>query len=353
MSEERVIERLRARVGTTINGKYKLEALLGVGGMAAVYSATHRNGDRVALKVLHGELSRVADIRARFLREGYVANKIGHAGVVRVIDDDSAPDGCVYLVMELLEGHTLEQRRLQAGGRLPIGDALAIGGDVLDILGAAHLQRIIHRDIKPDNVFLTTGGVAKLMDFGIARLLDASHATASGALMGTPAFMSPEQAGGRTKEIDARTDVWSAGALLFVLLTGEEVHRARTGTEQMIYAATQPARSITSIMPELAGEVAHVIDVALAFDMRNRWQTAVAMRNALRYSVGRASVPPAAPAQQPSQPPPPVEESSAVRRVAAAAIAPPVSSTATIIQGSGDPSEITRVPTIIDPTSKR
>src|SRR4051812_39243911 len=83
MSEEKVIERLRARLGTTVNGKYKLEALLGVGGMAAVYAATHRNGDRVALKVLHGELSRITDIRARFLREGYVANKIGHAGVVR------------------------------------------------------------------------------------------------------------------------------------------------------------------------------------------------------------------------------------------------------------------------------
>ena len=162
--------------------------------------------------------------------------------------------------------------------------------------------------------------------------------------MGTPAFMSPEQAGGRTKEIDARTDVWSAGALLFVLLTGEEVHRARSGTEQMIYAATQPARSIASVMPGLSDEVAHVIDVALAFDMRNRWQTAVAMRNALRYAVGRASAPPPAPA--------PIEESSAVRRVAAAAMAPPVSSTATIIQGSGDPSEITRIPTIIDPKSK-
>jgi len=346
MSEDKVIERLRARLGTTVNGKYKLEALLGVGGMAAVYAATHRNGDRVALKVLHGELSRITDIRARFLREGYVANKIGHAGVVRVIDDDVAPDGCVYLVMELLEGGTLEQRRLRAGGRLPAAEALAIGGDVLDILGAAHLQRIIHRDIKPDNVFLTTSGVTKLMDFGIARLLDASHATASGALMGTPAFMSPEQAGGRTKEIDARTDVFSAGALLFVLLTGEEVHRARSGAEQMIYAATQPARSITSVLPDLPGEVAHVIDVALAFDMRNRWQTAVAMRNALRYAVGRASVPPPAPVS------PPAEESS-LGRAAAAAMAPPLSGAATIIHGSGDPSEVTRVPTVIDTPPKR
>jgi serine/threonine protein kinase len=322
---DKVIERLQARVGSTINGKYKLERLLGLGGMAAVYSATHRNGDRVALKVLHAELSRMEDIRARFLREGYVANKIGHAGVVRVIDDDVAPDGCVYLVMELLEGQTLEHYRQSQGGKLPPGETLTLVGDVLDVLTAAHMQRIIHRDIKPDNVFLTTSGVTKLMDFGIARLLDASHATATGALMGTPAFMSPEQAGGRTKEIDARTDVWSAGALLFVLLTGQEVHRARTGAEQMIYAATQPARSITTLVPDLSPEVAHVIDVALAFDMRSRWQTAGAMRNALRYASGRTSNAP----------------------FAAAVVTPPIpSSTTTIIQGSGDPSEITRVPTM-------
>ncbi|MDB4936765.1 MAG: uncharacterized protein JWP87_3737 [Labilithrix sp.] len=346
MSADKVIERLQARVGTTINGKYRLDALLGLGGMAAVYAATHRNGDRVALKVLHAELSRMEDIRARFLREGYVANKIGHAGVVRVIDDDVAPDGCVYLVMELLEGRTLEQYRLSQGGRLPVNETLALVGDVLDILAAAHMQRIIHRDIKPDNVFLTTSGVTKLMDFGIARLLDASHVTASGALMGTPAFMSPEQAGGRTKEIDARTDVWSAGALLFVLLTGQEVHRARTGAEQMIYAATQAARSITTLVPDLSSEVAHVIDVALAYDMRNRWQTAGAMRNALRYAAGRTSAVPAAPAPAAS-----TDDSSSVRRLAGAAsghapVSPP--STATIIHGSGDPSDILRVPTSID-----
>ncbi len=349
MSGDKVLERLQARVGTTINNKYKLESLIGLGGMAAVYSATHRNGGKVALKVLHAELSRMEDIRARFLREGYVANKVGHAGVVRVTDDDVAPDGCVYLVMELLEGHTLELHRQNAGGRLPPPEALTLVGDILDVLASAHTNRIIHRDIKPDNVFLTTAGKTKLMDFGIARLLDASHATGAGALMGTPAFMSPEQAGGRNKDIDARSDVWSVGALLFVLLTGQDVHRAKTGPEQMIYAATQPARSITTVMPDLAPEVAHVIDVALAFDMRNRWQTAAAMRNALRYAAGRTS---ALPDQA---------ESPSIQRISestgrAAVSGQPVpsshvqlpvqplvpSSTATLIHGSGDPSSGTR-----------
>jgi len=320
-------ERLQARVGTTINAKYRLDALLGVGGMAAVYAATHRNGDRVALKVLHSELSRMESVRARFLREGYVANKIGHAGVVRVIDDDAAPDGCVYLVMELLEGQTLEHRRLGAGGRLPLPEAVSIVGHVLDVLVAAHAQRIVHRDIKPDNVFLTSRGVVKLMDFGIARLLDGAQATASGALMGTPAFMPPEQANGRNKDIDARSDVWSAGALLFVLLTGHEVHHARTTSEQMIYAATQPARSIATLLPELEAELVQVVDVALAFDMHGRWQTAGAMGNALRSAGGRTSAFPTSTA-------------SASRPAPAAPAAPPVSaSTATIIHGSGDPSD--------------
>ena len=309
--------RLHARVGTTINAKYRLDALLGIGGMAAVYAATHRNGDRVALKVLHAELSRIESVRARFLREGYVANKIGHAGVVRVIDDDVAPDGGVYLVMELLEGRTLEQHRVAAGGRLSLPEAASLVGHVLEVLAAAHAQRIIHRDIKPENVFLTTRGVVKLMDFGIARMLDGVQATASGTLMGTPAFMPPEQANGRVKEVDARSDVWSAGALLFALLTGQEAHPARTTSEQMIYAATQPARSIATLMTELEPDMVQVVDVALAFDPRGRWQSAGAMGNALRYAAGRTAGMPA-------------------RSTPAAPSTPIASSAPTMIHGSGD-----------------
>lgn len=322
MNPDRMRQRLMARIGTTINAKYRVDDLLGIGGMAAVYAATHRNGGRVALKVLHVELSRMQDVRARFLREGYVANKIGHAGVVRIIDDDVDADGSVYLVMDLLEGQTLEAYRVARGGRLAIDEAIRLVMDVLDVLANAHAQRIVHRDIKPDNVFLTTEGKTKLMDFGIARMLDASVATGAGALMGTPAFMSPEQASGRNEEIDARSDVWSVGALLFFLLSGEEVHPARTSTEQLIYAGASPARTIGSVVPMLPSDIAHVIDVALAFDRRDRWQTAAAMRNALKFASGRAGI---------------VREDSGISRVSSAGPITPLSSgSATLIHGSDD-----------------
>jgi serine/threonine-protein kinase len=267
-------------------GKYTTDALLGVGGMAAVYSATHRNGNRVALKVLHPELSRTADIKARFLREAYAANKVGHRGVVRVLDDECDPEGLAFLVMELLEGETLEQRRKRAGDKLEAIEAATIAASLLDVLAVAHERGVVHRDVKPDNVFLTADGELKLMDFGIARLLDGSGATRSGALMGTPAFMSPEQAGGRVKEVDGRSDVWSVGAVLFLLLTGHEVHAARSDHEQMIYAATQNARPVKSVAPEISEDLAQIVDVALAFDRDARWQTASAMGNALCAAAG-------------------------------------------------------------------
>ncbi|HEX4515419.1 MAG TPA: serine/threonine-protein kinase, partial [Polyangiaceae bacterium] len=160
----------RRRVGTVLEGKYALEALLGYGGMAAVYRATHRNGHRVAVKILHPELSISEDVRARFLREGYVANKVDHAGAVRVIDDDVAEDGSVFLVMELLEGSTLEHRWQMAGRRLGVDEVVAWTVKLLDVLAAAHARGIVHRDIKPENLFVTERGELKVLDFGIARL---------------------------------------------------------------------------------------------------------------------------------------------------------------------------------------
>ena len=159
--EERVV-RARARVGSVLNDKYRLDRVLGVGGMAAVYSATHlRNASRVAVKLLHPEMAADSNVRARFLREGYAANSVEHPGTVRILDDDTAEDGSVFLVMELLEGETLDHRWERSGHRLGAREVARLMYQVLDVLAAAHAKGIVHRDIKPENLFLTRDGIAE------------------------------------------------------------------------------------------------------------------------------------------------------------------------------------------------
>jgi serine/threonine protein kinase len=274
----------RSRVGLTVNAKYRLDRLLGVGGMASVYAATHRNGSKVAVKLLHSPLSVDADIRGRFLREGYVANKVGHRGAVRVIDDDEAEDGSAFLVMELLLGHSLDVLWDRAGRRMPAREVMAITHQLLDVLAAAHASGIVHRDIKPANLFLTTEGVVKVLDFGIARLLDTPRghgATHTGRAVGTPAFMPPEQALGKARDIDGKTDLWAVGATMFTLLTGKDVHEAETAGEQVVFAATKAARSIATVAPETPTELVHLVDRAVAFDKNERWPNAKAMQAAV------------------------------------------------------------------------
>jgi serine/threonine protein kinase len=230
--------------------------------------------------MLHPELAKIEEVRARFLREGYVANRVPHSGVVRIIDDDDdEDDATVFLVMELLEGSTLSDRAVSAGGRLPADEVVGRALECLDVLAAAHEHGIVHRDLKPENLFVTSRGELKVLDFGVARLVGAG-ATRSGQLLGTPAFMAPEQAGGRIREIDARTDLWSLGAVMFTLLTGRPVHLAANPAEQMIYAATQPAPAIGAIAPVPAA-LSNVIDRALAFGREARWASARAMQEAL------------------------------------------------------------------------
>jgi len=273
-----------ARLGRTLKGKWTLDQVLGVGGMAAVYAATHRNHKRVAVKVLHPELSFNAAVRQRFLREGYVANMVQHPGAVSVDDDDVGEDGCAFLVMELLDGETLEARWQRKGRRLPTTEVLAFMDRVLDTLAAAHARGVVHRDLKPENLFFTRDAQIKVLDFGIARVreLSGSTKTQTGSLMGTPAFMSPEQARGRWDEVDAQSDLWSIGATIFTLLTGELVHVAHTTNEALVMAVTQPARSLGELRPDLSDAVVRFVDRALAYDKATRWPDAESMQNALR-----------------------------------------------------------------------
>jgi serine/threonine-protein kinase len=290
-------QRAEERIGSVLRGKYRLERILGVGGMATVYRAVHRNGSRVAVKVLHPELSLYGDVRVRFLREGYAANSIDHRGAVRVIDDDVGEDGAAFLVMELLLGETLDERARRRGGRLACREVLAIGHQLLDVLAAAHEHGVVHRDIKPENLFLTSDRVVKVLDFGIARILDdpGPTATFTGSRVGTPAFMPPEQALGRRSEVDARSDLWSAGATMFTLLTARFVHEGESSGEIVVRAATQPAPSLAEVLPEVPADVAALVDRALRFARPERWQSARAMQEELARTFSALYAEPVAP----------------------------------------------------------
>ncbi len=286
LGEGELEQRARARVGSWLNDKYRLDVLLGVGGMAAVYKATHRSKAELAIKILHPEWCADAEVLRRFHREASGANSVKHPAVVRVLDDDMTPEGVAFLVMDLVDGAPLEDIWERYGRRLPLGPALNLLAQLLDVLAAAHAKGVIHRDIKPANLLVQRDGVLKVMDFGIARVRDAmrrvgvpadTFVTATGVILGTPAFMPPEQAMGDTKKVDARADLWSVGATLFTMLSGRAVHGELSELRHVLAAATTPAPSILEVVDDLHPEVARVIDRALAHDRDQRWESAAAM----------------------------------------------------------------------------
>jgi eukaryotic-like serine/threonine-protein kinase len=289
-----VSDRAEARVGQVLKAKWRLDSVLGIGGMATVYAATHRNRSRVAIKMLHPEVAVSQDVTTRFLREGYVGNAVAHPGTVRVLDDDLTEDGAPFLVMELLEGESFGAR-LDRDGPFPPHEVAQLGYQLLDVLAAAHAAHIVHRDLKPDNVFLTLEGRVKVLDFGIARLRMATHdsgsSTQAGSLLGTPAFMAPEQALGRWKEVDERTDIWAVGATLFTLLTGRFVHEAEAVQEQLVLAATSKAPAVSSYAPETPPWLASVVDKALSFGRDARYADARSMQAALRENASGVDFP--------------------------------------------------------------
>jgi serine/threonine-protein kinase len=273
--------RAEARVGSMLRDKWRIDGLLGFGGMAAVFAATHRNGKRAAVKILHAEAALVPDIRARFLREGYLANKVGHPGAVSILDDDVDVDGTVFLVMELLEGQTLESAR--EADVIGCDELLIVAHHVLDVLAAAHDKSIVHRDLKPANVFVCSDGSVKILDFGIARLQSMTPAPSGGtgrdSALGTPGYMPPEQARGRWDAVDGQSDLWSVGATLFAVLAGRPVHQSGTLNEQLLAAMTVPAPPLLSLCPDAPTEVADLVDRALRFEKEERFPNARAMQS--------------------------------------------------------------------------
>jgi serine/threonine-protein kinase len=216
-----------------------------------------------------------------------LANSIDHPDVVKVHECEIDDGGCPYLVMELLEGESLQQV-LDRERRLPAERVEAFGTQLLDIIAAAHEKHILHRDLKPSNIFVTTQGTLKVLDFGLARglatretLAHVSTVTGSLTLLGTPGYMAPEVARGRTESVDARTDVWAIGATLFTLLAGRTVHEAETVNELLGRAMSSSAPAIASVVPDVPNNLARAIDRALSYEMGDRYPGVREMRRDL------------------------------------------------------------------------
>ncbi|MGZ3419360.1 MAG: serine/threonine-protein kinase [Polyangiales bacterium] len=297
-------ERARQRIGQVLSGKWTLERLLGMGGMAAVYAGRHRNGAKAAVKVLHPELARHKEIRERFLREGYAANRVEHPGAVAVLDDDvvqgGPDDGAAYIVMELLEGEPLESR----AARKPLDERelLMVADGILEVLEAAHARGVVHRDLKPDNLFVLKSEddalKIKVLDFGLARMVlpdEARAVTRHGVTIGTPAYMSPEQAAGRSDEIDGRADIFSLGAVMFRLRTGKRIHDAPHPIELVGKMAKLPAPNIRDVDPSVSPPFAAIVDRALSFRREDRYPDAASMRADVLAALGPKVEPYAAP----------------------------------------------------------
>jgi eukaryotic-like serine/threonine-protein kinase len=278
-------EEFHERVGTIIRDKWTLVRLLGVGGMAAVYVGVHRIGRRDALKILHSEAAKSREVCMRFEREAQAVNRFRHPGAVEIRDIDVTEDGAPFLVMELLVGESLGDR-MQRLGTLGVDEVLSHAEATLDVLAAAHKQGIIHRDIKPANLFVTSEGVIKVLDFGLARIHEGGLSdglyTKEGTTLGTTPYMPPEQARGRGIDV---------GATMFRLLTGRYIHEAQSPFDLLLKMGREPAPPIAMLAPELPRNVCLLVDRALAFDRDKRYPDADAMLEDVRAAV-RGELPP-------------------------------------------------------------
>ncbi|WP_437580628.1 serine/threonine protein kinase [Sorangium sp. So ce887] len=290
MSDDPQLAHYTARIGTVLRGKWRIDSLIGVGGMAAVYEATHRIGRRCAIKILHPEVAVSKELRARFEQEALAVNQLGHPAAVNVLDIDTSEDGSPFLVMELLDGESLG-KRAHGSGRIEERELLRIFSTVLEVLDVAHGLGIVHRDIKPDNLFLTSSGGVKVLDFGIARMKqgESNVRTRTGTMLGTIPYMSPEQIAGR--QIDGRADIFAVGATMFRILTKRHVHEGSTESELLIKMATQPAPALRTVAPSVSPEVCAIVDRALAFDLSRRYPTARAMREDVERVLGANATP--------------------------------------------------------------
>ncbi len=291
----------------TLSGRYKIESLIGQGGMAAVYKAYDPNLRRtVAIKVIHPHLSNNAEFVRRFEEEATAIAHLRHPNIVQVFDFNY--DGeLFYMVMEFILGETLQNRlkRLAGSGRrLPIKDVTRFTIDICEAAEYAHERGMIHRDIKPANVMLDVNGKAILMDFGIARIVGGHQHTATGALLGTALYMSPEQI--RGLHVDARADVYSIGVTLFEMLCNRPPYEADSAMTLMMMHLNDPLPDLSELQPETPGGLVQVVSRAMAKEREQRYQSALQMASDLRHfqAEGKVAIPEPAIKDQPAPVPP-------------------------------------------------
>jgi serine/threonine-protein kinase len=281
--EDKNLGVVASRLADALAGSYEIEGEIGRGGMGIVYSARDvKLKRRVAIKVLPPELAFREEIRKRFLREAQTAARLSHPHIVP-IHAVGEVEGLVYFVMGYVDGESLAAR-LRRRERLPAEEARRVMKETADALGLAHAMSVIHRDIKPDNILLEgTRRRVMVTDFGIAKALtDAGGGTltGTGVAIGTPAYMSPEQAGGE-KEIDARSDVYSLGVVAYEMLTGEVPFKAPTVAGMLLKQVTEVPADIHSVRTDCPEELTTTVMRCLDKDPENRWPTADALRRAL------------------------------------------------------------------------
>jgi serine/threonine-protein kinase len=279
-------------VGALVGGKYRVDALLGRGGMGAVYQATHQAiGKRVALKFLWRDSTRDPETVKRFQREAEAASQVESAHIVQIFDSGISDNGLPFLVMELLVGEDL-RTRLRRAGHLPLPEAVHIAGQVARGLMRAHEAGIVHRDLKPDNVYLCRRDddpmFVKIVDFGISKVARTSNTantlTRRGVVLGTAFYMSPEQAQAY-RDVDGRTDLFSLGAILFEMLTGHPPHTGPAYETVLIDICTKDAPDVRVYAPDVPAAVAEVVIRALRRNREERFQRAEEFYDALALAA--------------------------------------------------------------------
>ncbi len=291
-------------LGAVLEGKYRVKRLIGSGGMGRVFEAEHVGiKRRVAIKVLHASVASDPEIRERFRREALICGSLGHENIIQVTDTGTTPEDTPFIVMEFLEGRRLEEV-LAAEGPLPLARALAIMVPLLNALSAVHKAGVIHRDLKPENVFLMRRSgsddpddlVVKVLDFGISKPIgpdfDMKTLTREGSVLGTPFYMPPEQL--RAQSIDHRVDIYSAGILLYELLTGRTPFNGETFGALFSSILVDEPPSLTQLRPDLPPELELVVFRAIARKPEMRYGSAGELLEALRpFSSWQAGSSPA------------------------------------------------------------